>query len=381
MLRKKLSKFTVTILFVGLFACGIIAHSAETADAVRHGISMCVQTVIPSLFPFFILSGVIVDTGIAAYIGKPVERVMMTLFKTNGACASALVLGLIGGYPIGASCALSLYEKDLCTKTEAERLLAFCNNSGPGFIIGVAGAGILGDVRIGMILYAVHIISCIIIGILFRFYKKDEKTTSIHRTSPSVICSLPSSFSNSVKSAVHSCINVSAFVVSFSVIIKLLDIYNVFNPLTVLLPTSSDLAKQICIGLLEVTNGLTSLAQCSGSINTHIITSAFLIGWAGVSIHFQTLSIINKKLSMKPYIIGKGLHAVISSILMAIIMKTNIIKNSVLTFAPAIAIKNSASILNSGLISAAAGAFMLLAIFLLIIFYEISQNDWKNIRK
>lgn len=381
MLRKKLSKFAVTILFTGLFASGIIAHSAECADAVRRGISICVQTVIPSLFPFFILSGVIVDTGLATYIGKPVERVMMTLFKTNGACASALVLGLIGGYPIGASCAVSLYEKKLCSKTEAERLLAFCNNSGPGFIIGVAGAGIFGDVRIGIILYAVHIASCILTGMLFRFYKKHEKTASVHSYTPSVICSLPSSFSNSVKSAVHSCINVSAFVVSFSVMIKLLDIYKVFNPLTVLLPTAADLAKQICIGLLEVTNGLTSLAQCGGSINAHIITSAFLIGWAGVSIHFQTLSIINKKLSMKPYIVGKAFHATISLILTAIILKTNIIKNSVLTFAPAIETKTSFPLLGSGLISAAAGAFILLAIFLLIIFYEISQNDWKNIRK
>ena len=380
-MKKKLTKITGTALFSILFAYGIITHSSECTNAVRYGISTCVKTVIPSLFPFFILSGIIVDTGLAACIGKPVKRIMMTLFKTNGACASALILGLIGGYPIGATCAVSLYEKKLCTKTEAERLLAFCNNSGPGFTIGVAGAGVFGDVKIGIVLYGVHMISCIITGIVFRFYKRSEKACSSHSTVPSVTCSLPSSFTSSVKSAVHSCINVSAFVVSFSVIITLLDTYNLFKPFTLLPASFSDLGRQICIGLLEVTNGLTSLAQCSGSIPSHIIISSFLIGWAGVSVHFQTFSIINKKLSIKPYIIGKALHAVISAIIMAIILKTNIINNSQLTFAPSIPAKSSLSFVNSGIAGAAAGAFMLLAIFLLIIFYEISQNDWKNIRK
>ncbi len=94
---------------------------------------------------------------------------MRPLFHVSGACASAFALGFIGGYPVGAKTAISLYENGMCTKTEAERLLAFCNNSGPAFILGVVGAGVFASSRVGVLLYLAHAAASICIGILFRF--------------------------------------------------------------------------------------------------------------------------------------------------------------------------------------------------------------------
>ena len=129
--------------------------------------------IVPSLFPFFILSTLVVDLGLAAQLGRAMEKIMRPLFRVDGSCAAAVALGFIGGYPVGARTALQLYQQGQCSKTEAERLLAFCNNSGPAFILGVVGAGIFGDGRVGFLLYLTHALASLMVGLLFRFHGKE----------------------------------------------------------------------------------------------------------------------------------------------------------------------------------------------------------------
>ncbi|MEG1778158.1 MAG: sporulation protein, partial [Angelakisella sp.] len=115
-----------------------------------------------------------VQTGLAEYIGRFFEAPMRLLFGVPGACAPAFILGIIGGYPVGAKTALTLYQNRLCSKTEAERLLAFCNNCGPAFILGTVGSAVFGDMRVGILLYASHILASIAVGIIFRFYHRER---------------------------------------------------------------------------------------------------------------------------------------------------------------------------------------------------------------
>ena len=112
----------------------------DSMAAARDGLTLCYNVIIPSLFPFFVLSALVVDLGLAGHLGRALEGIMRPLFNVPGACAPALALGFVGGYPVGARTALQLYQKGMCTKTEAERLLAFCNNSGPAFILGGLGS-------------------------------------------------------------------------------------------------------------------------------------------------------------------------------------------------------------------------------------------------
>ena len=135
---------------VGLLcaAAALMACPAQAMEGARSGLALCGEVIVPSLFPFFILASLVVELGLAGQLGRALEPVMGPLFGLNGACASAVALGLIGGYPVGAKTALGLYENGLCTRTEAERLLAFCNNSGPAFVLGVVGAGIFSSARV-----------------------------------------------------------------------------------------------------------------------------------------------------------------------------------------------------------------------------------------
>ena len=135
------SKQGVRDLFLGLGLMGatlaLLLYPQASMEAARTGLQLCGNVIVPSLFPFFVLSSLVVELGLAGHLGRLLEGVMRPLFRVNGACASAFALGFIGGYPVGAKTAISLYQNGMCTKTEAERLLAFCNNSGPAFILGV----------------------------------------------------------------------------------------------------------------------------------------------------------------------------------------------------------------------------------------------------
>lgn len=100
------------LLGAGLLCCALalICWPKEVSAAVRDGLGLCYNVIIPSLFPFFILSSLVVSLGMAGYLGRLLEPVMRPLFHVSGACAAALALGFIGGYPVGARSALTLYE-------------------------------------------------------------------------------------------------------------------------------------------------------------------------------------------------------------------------------------------------------------------------------
>ena len=95
---------------------------------------------------------------------------MRPLFNVPGCGAFAVALGITSGYPVGAKISNELYESGECTKTEAERLLAFTNTSGPLFIISAVGNGMFGNQQIGILLLITHFLASLVIGILFRKY-------------------------------------------------------------------------------------------------------------------------------------------------------------------------------------------------------------------
>ncbi|MBQ9647799.1 MAG: sporulation protein, partial [Oscillospiraceae bacterium] len=163
----KLKDFLLFLL-LALFAAALLFFPAEASDAARQGLRLCFQTVLPSLFPFFVLSALVVASGAGDAFGRALEPVMRPLFYLSGAGASALALGLVGGYPVGARTVAELYRAGNLSKAEAERLLSFCNNAGPGFILGICGDAVFGSVRAGLYLYLVHVAAAVLTGVLLR---------------------------------------------------------------------------------------------------------------------------------------------------------------------------------------------------------------------
>lgn len=299
----------------------------ESMAAAREGLKLCGNVIIPSLFPFFVLSSLVVELGMSRYLGRLLEPVMSPLFRVNGACASALALGFVGGYPVGARTAISLYQNGQCSKTEAERLLAFCNNSGPAFVLGVVGAGVFGSSLAGLVLYLTHIAASFLVGLLFRFYKPGERPRRGQTAYGFQATPFAPAFTHSVTGALQSTLNICAFVLFFTVVIRVLFLSGLMAALAGLLSRvfaplglSQPWAQRLLTGLLEVSSGVSSLTG-EGALGGRMSMAAFILGWAGLSVHCQVLAFLGDSgLSMRTYFVGKLLHGGLSALLTGAVM-------------------------------------------------------------
>lgn len=332
-MSRLLSKQWIRDLFLGLGLLGstlaLLLFPQESMQAARDGLTLCYNVIIPSLFPFFVLSSLVVELGLAGYLGRLLEGVMRPLFNVNGSCATAFALGFIGGYPVGAKTAISLYENGMCTKTEAERLLSFCNNSGPAFILGVVGAGVFGSSMAGILLYLAHATASLCIGILFRFYKAGGRGKREERAAPQFRAQrFTAAFTGSIKNSFLSTLNICAFVVFFTVVIRLLFLCGflpwvaqglgfLFSPLGF----TAKWAERLLTGIIEISSGVWTLSG-SGALAGRLSMAAFMLGWAGVSVHCQVLSFIGGSgLSVRTYLIGKLLHGGLSALFINLLFR------------------------------------------------------------
>ena len=326
MVRKNGRFLLWAVLLCSAFA-GLLRWPAEAAQAVRDSLSLCAGTILPALFPFFVLSTLVVGSGLAARLGRPLERCMKALFRVNGACAAALVLGLIGGYPVGARTTAELYRTGRCSASEARRLLGFCNNAGPSFLIGVVGVGIFQSTKLGLLLECIHIFSALLIGLLCRFV---PDTQSAHEKaaeplSPARSISAAALLPRAVQQSVSALLNVCGFIVLFGVLLKLLNCCGLLRMAAqmlsaLLLPfgVSEQWCTPLLGGMLELCSGVAALPIGAASIPM----AAFLLGWGGLSVHCQTMSVLEGSgLSIRPCLIGKLLHGALSAALTALALK------------------------------------------------------------
>ena len=314
------------LLGLALCAAGLVLFPEQSVGAARNGLSLCFNVIIPSLFPFFVLSSMIVSLGYARRFGRVLEPVMRPLFNVGGPCSTAFVLGFIGGYPVGARTVIALYKSGACSKAEAERMLAFCNNSGPAFIFGVVGAGVFASSRAGLLLYLAHTAASICVGILFRSWGGDgraEKGAGNTDAAPGQPFAL--AFTESVKSSFQSILSICGFVVFFTVLIRLLQLSGFIPALSGLfgrLGFDRDWAERLITGFIELTSGVATLRGASASLYRSMAAAAFMLGWAGLSVHAQVLSFIaDSGLTVKTYFFGKLLHGLLSAVFASVLAR------------------------------------------------------------
>ena len=319
--RKHLYDIAVCLALAAAVAA-LVMFPDESIGAARDGLSLCVNVIIPSLFPFFVLSTLIVETGVTRHLGRLLEPVMRPLFNVGGGCVAAFVLGFIGGYPVGAKTVIALYENGDCTKVEAERLLSFCNNSGPAFIFGVVGAGVFSSSMIGLLLYLAHTLASLIVGVIFRGWgrhapRQSNPNKKVSQKNPP----FTTAFTDSIKSSFGSTLNICGFVIFFTVFIRLLFVSGFIPRLagvigTALSPLGFDSrwAERLLTGIIELSSGVWSLGDAAGQLTGSVAMAAFMLGWAGLSVHCQVLSFIGSSgLSVRTYIYGKLLQGIISA--------------------------------------------------------------------
>ncbi len=326
--RRRTAGNILSALACAALCAGLLFFPAESVEAAKRGLRMCAELIVPSLFPFFVLSSFMIELGLAEALGGLARPVMRGVFGLGGSCSLPFLLGFVGGYPVGARAAIDLYERGEISRGEALRLLSFCNNSGPAFILGVIGAGVFCDSRAGLLLYLVHFVSSVAVGVIFRGYRVGKETKPEKELPKQKVAkSVAACFTSSVGGAFSSVLGICGFVVFFSVAIRLLILSGLIpaaakgaafllRPLGV----TAASAEELISGMIEMTSGVSALRGAAGSLERNAVMAAFMLGWAGLSVHFQVLAFLTKSgLSSKTYILGKLLHAVISALLAALV--------------------------------------------------------------
>lgn len=281
----------------------IITNAQLSMVYAADAVNICFSMIIPTLFPFFVCSGLLIYSGFCETLARIFRSCMMPLFGVNPAGASAFVLGIVSGYPLGAVTAGELYSNAYISKTEAERLLAFCNNSGPLFILGSVGLAVYSNIKYGIVLYVCHVLAAITVGILFRFYKRGNVTA------PKSVMTSPERgageiFSIALNNAVSSILTVCGAVVFFSIVSRIA---------LGLLPLNAFLMS-IAKGLAEFVTGTVSIADLPVATAEKLVLTAFIVGFAGLSVHAQVAASIAKYgLSLAPYLAGKFMHGLIAA--------------------------------------------------------------------
>lgn len=250
---------------------------------------LCAETLIPSIFPFMVLTNLLISCGFDNMVKCLIKRPFETVFHLNANLASAYILGMISGYPQGSYAIAEIYDKGGCTKDEAERALAFCNNTGPAFMIAAVGS-LSGNMKLGRNLFFLQIAITLLYGILSR-PKKLSQCPEIKKNTPIGFDIIP----KAVTSSVLPMLNICAFVVVFALVCSVVS----------LLPINTT-AKAFVYSTLEISNAVRFICRTG----TFLPILAFALFWSGLCVHMQTAAVISGRFSMKRYYIAKVIQAV-----------------------------------------------------------------------
>ena len=280
----------ISTFIITLFLSDKISHS------VKSGLSLCANVIIPSVFPFIVLSDFLytfLNFSSLKCIGNAFERI----FKINRYGLYPFILGIICGFPLGVKCATELYLDGKIARDECERLIGFCNNTGPAFLVCGIGLGLRNNIRDGFLLYFAMIISAILTGIIFS-YKKSPATIAC-----GTLTKKRFSVTESIKNAGLNTLNICSYLVFFACIVGLMR--NLLGESHIYLTL---------IPFLEVGSATSILSKTALLTNWQSLAlSAFAIGFSGFSVHLQAMSFISKTdLSVSRYFAMKLIQGVIS---------------------------------------------------------------------
>ncbi len=277
----------------------ILKDPHMTTDNIVSTLRLCAGAVIPSLFPFLVINGILISSGFAELFGAVAGGTVKRIFRLNRNCAVALFIGAVAGFPAGVACTVELYDKGLCSNEEAELLCGICNNAGPAFVIGAVGSLMLGDTRAGVVLYISQLISSLAVGILLTRcipHRISEAPPHPSAQASGFAASVPSAIASASRSMLYIC----GSVVFFSLMTE------VISRFTYMLPAG---IQALAAGALEITSGvLESSRLLSGT--PRYCTAALSLGWAGISVHMQSALVISGRFRMKYYYLTKLLTSV-----------------------------------------------------------------------
>lgn len=319
--------FLMIFILVGLFVLLIIDPEGVLSSGQK-AVELCLKVIVPSLLPFFIVSRLVLNTGTIHVISRLFRPIIKPLFNLPGAAAFPIIAGWVSGYPAGAKYTADLYKDGLLTSTQAERLLCFCNNSGPLFIVGAVGTGYFNNPKLGLVFLLCHILASATVGILQRFIFKDEsEDSSIKKKEMPAKTEFSSHMlTDAIIDSMAVLLQICGTIIFFAVLVQTLESAGFFSGISKLISfatktNTSDFIKVITAGSFEITYGLFLLSHSiSISLSVKILLTSFLCGFGGFSVLVQVTSFCPPEVKLKKYLLGKLMQGFIAAIYSALFL-------------------------------------------------------------
>lgn len=279
-----------------LAALGMAVLILDTKTALygaRIGMDVCIKTVVPSLFPFLVLSALLNS----ALLGRRMRLLqpIAALLQVPKQAMGLIVVGLLGGYPVGAQVVGQAHRDGYLSGSDAKRMAAFCSNAGPAFLFGI-GAGLFPKLWICFLIWAIHIVSSWCVALL----TPCDTTQSAQNCTTRVI-TLPQAVTKSVATMATIC----GWVVLFRVLVAFCDRWFLW--------AVGSTARAVIIGVMELANGCCALEEIP-SLGLRLTLFAMLLSFGGLCVTMQTVSMLQGG-SMALYLPGKCCQAAVSFLL------------------------------------------------------------------
>ncbi|OKP71551.1 sporulation integral membrane protein YlbJ [Paenibacillus sp. P3E] len=349
MILKKNYGLLLGVLLAGCMML-LLLNPASSLDAAVRGLTVWWDVLFPSLFPFFVISEMMLGFGVVHLFGALLDPLMRPLFNIPGSGGFVAAMGYVSGYPVGARLTAKLREQELLNRVEGERLVAFTTSSDPIFLLGAVSVGFFHDASLGLILALAHYGGGFLVGLLMSFHGRRENATvpvaspasnlpeaSDDRDTGRIRLALRSmaearrrdgrSLGELLKGAVQASLQliivVGGLVVFFNVLMELMSragimsaLISVTEGLLTWAGFPADLSRALVSGLFEVTLGARSAGSAADSVPLQykVAAAACVLSWGGLSVHAQVASILNGTgLRYLPFMAARLVHAFLST--------------------------------------------------------------------
>lgn len=297
MIEEKKLRQGIPLFFLCVMTAVFFCRLQTVTDAMSAALSLCAFSLIPSIFPFLLLTELLLHLPFGKRLLFSLGKPFSFFFRCSPIGASAYLFGLLFGFPLGTK-ALAEYRKEgLLSQKEAERLMLFCNNTGPAFLIGGVGYKLFGSLKTGLFLYLIQAAVSFLFGCLLGIKAEKKTESNPYRADASVF-----SFSTCMRNAVLQMLSICGYVAFFSVSGAL------FSPLVPSLPL-----RAVFYGFLEVGTACAFIKNASMPLATTLPLLAFAVSFSGISVYLQSLDYVGKvDIKTRYYLFFKLLQASLS---------------------------------------------------------------------
>ena len=307
----------ILLMFIGY---EILTESKSILDSVGFSLNVFKNNIFPSLFPFFVLSNILIKCGLPEFMGNLFKGIMNRFFKIKGICAFIFFMSIISGNPANAKYTRELYLDGKINKYEATKILCFTCFSNPLFILGTVSILFLNNKEAGLLILICHYIGNIFVGLTMREYhpskKENEKISlkkaidEMHKKRISNKDSFGEIITNSLVSSINTLLLILGVITTSLVITTIID-----NNLNL-----NSVFQSVLNGFIEMTQGLKYISLEAIPLKVKCILTVMILSFGGFSIHMQIMSILSDTdVRYLPFLCARICHAIISSLLMYIL--------------------------------------------------------------